>query len=142
MRSHASRPRSTARALPAAAALLLALPAASRAHALLVDSTPRDGATIRSAPGAVRLVFNSRIEKRLTRFALSDGGREVPLPPGRDGADEPPNQLTVPLPELQPGAYRLSYRVMAADGHATPGILTFTLSPDAKPRAGRPGSAR
>jgi methionine-rich copper-binding protein CopC len=112
----------------AAIAALSPLPAA--AHAVLLESTPPDGAILSSAPRAAVLRFNSRIEKRLTRVALTDAhGRAVPLPAGPYGTDDPPDRLTVPLPPLPRGTYRLTYRVLAVDGHATPGLLRFTVQP-------------
>jgi methionine-rich copper-binding protein CopC len=105
-------------------------PLRAAAHAVLLESTPPDGAIVSSAPHAAVLRFNSRIEKRLTRVALTDAkGRAVPLPAGPYGADDPPDRLTIPLPPLPQGAYRLTYRVLAVDGHATPGLLRFTVQP-------------
>ena len=70
----------------------------------------------------------------MTRATLSDaGGHKValPAPPPSPGDDDGPgDRVTIALPAaaLKPGAYRLEYRVLAADGHATPGLLRFTVS--------------
>jgi methionine-rich copper-binding protein CopC len=116
--------------LGGAFAIAALAPLTAAAHAVLLESTPPDGATVSSSPRAAVLRFNSRIEKRLTRVALTDAkGHAVPLPAGPYGADDPPDRLTIPLPPLPEGAYRLTYRVLAVDGHATPGLLRFTVRP-------------
>lgn len=116
--------------LVAGAAAAVALPAPARAHAILVDSSPHDGDVLARPPGQVVLRFNSRIEKRLTRVALAaDGGGPVALPPGPYGAEDAPDRITIPVPPLAPGRYRLTYRVLAVDGHSTPGLLRFSVRP-------------
>ena len=37
-------------------------------------------------------------------------------------------ELTVDVPALTPGIYGLRYRVLAADGHLTDGLLKFTVA--------------
>jgi methionine-rich copper-binding protein CopC len=129
--------RSRARAT-ACGALLLGLavcaPAAG-AHAILVESSPTEGESCRAAPKEAVLRFNARIERKVARVTLLDGdGQRVALPPipagGKDAASD---RLTVPLPALKPGSYRLEYRVLAADGHATPGLLRFSVAPPPHP---------
>lgn len=122
---------STLLALAACAAL--GVPAPARAHAVLVDSSPRDGAVLEAAPDEATLRFNSRIEKRLTRVGLEDAaGRSLPVE-RVERAGEPPDLLTVRLPALAAGSYRLTYRVLAVDGHATPGLVRFTVDAAGKP---------
>jgi methionine-rich copper-binding protein CopC len=104
-------------------------PTAARAHAVLVESSPKPGEVLKDAPKGVVLRFNAKIEKRLTRVTLADGdGKKVKLPPIREDKAAPANELIIPLPELKPGVYRLEYRVLAADGHSTPGLLRFEIA--------------
>ena len=115
----------------ASAVLAIALSAApAPAHAILVESSPKEGEVLAAAPKEAVLRFNGRIEKSVMRATLTDGeGKKLKMPaPPRD-KDGPPERLVVPLPPLAPGTYRLEYRVLAADGHATPGLLRFTISP-------------
>ena len=106
---------------------------AARAHAILVESSPKEGEACRAAPKEVVLRFNARIERQVTRVTLVDGeGKRVALsaPPADEKGDAAAaDRLTVPLPALKPGSYRLEYRVLAADGHATPGLLRFSVVP-------------
>jgi methionine-rich copper-binding protein CopC len=119
--------------LPVVAALLLflACPALVHAHAVVIESSPRDGARLSRPPGEIVLRFNARIEKSLTRLNLATAdGRNVPLLPpsperGDMGGDD---RLVILLPPLGPGTYLLRYKILSTDGHATPGILRFTVT--------------
>ncbi|MDQ2694717.1 MAG: copper resistance protein CopC [Pseudomonadota bacterium] len=105
------------------AALILTM-AAAWGHAIVVESQPVAGARLAQPPPRIVLRFNVRIEKSLVRATLSgpDGDRELPVT-----ADGAADRLEMPLPPLPPGAYALRYKVLAADGHATEGILRFTV---------------
>lgn len=106
-------------------ALALA-PQAARAHAILLDSTPADGATLKPGPAPLRLHFNSRIDAARSRIALRDpAGKETVLHPARDRLGD---TLTGDL-DLRPGAYVLHWQVLAIDGHITRGELRFTAAP-------------
>jgi copper transport protein len=106
-------------------------PAQLRAHAVVVQSIPQDNARLTHPPVQVVLRFNAKIEKGLTSITLTtSGNRSIPLPPrlGKRVKDDAPDRIEIPLPQLIPGSYVLRYRVLATDGHATPGILRFTIS--------------
>jgi methionine-rich copper-binding protein CopC len=100
------------------------------AHAVLMGSSPKDKAVLAAPPQKVVLRFNARIEKQVSQVTLLDGkGRTVSLPPAPHGYTAgPPDQLIIPMPSLKPGNYRLKYRIMATDGHVTPGLIRFTVS--------------
>lgn len=105
--------------------ILPSVPDPSRAHAVLIASVPADGEALPKAPGQVILQFNARIEQRLARVRLvGPNGQAVPLP--RTSSDRS-NRVTIGLPPLPPGEYQLYYRVVAADGHATPGRIRFQV---------------
>jgi len=122
---------------------LLAAASVLQAHALLVGSTPGQDEVLKEAPAEVVLRFNARIEKPVSRVTLlGPGGDKVKLPPLPDDNDGPPERLKIDLPALKPGAYKLEYRVLASDGHATPGLLRFTIAPPLRGGAGgSPGGA-
>jgi methionine-rich copper-binding protein CopC len=104
------------------------------AHAILVSSTPKQEEVVAAAPKEVVLRFNARIEKKVARATLTDGsGQKIKLPPIPEDKDGPPDRIVIPLPALTAGDYRLEYRVLAADGHATPGLLRFKVSAKARP---------
>ncbi len=79
------------------------------------------------SPKTISLRLNSRIEHGLSRFTLErNGGQEATAllaePRG-------PDRILVHLPALAPGTSVLRYRVLAADGHITEGVLRFHLTP-------------
>ena len=119
-------------------ALLLAAavyPSEVCAHAVLSGSSPQDSAVLATPPREAVLRFTARIERRVSRISLVDAaGRRVKLRAStgdRDAAAS--NQLIIPLPPLGPGDYRIEYLILATDGHATPGMIRFTIKgPGAK----------
>ena len=114
--------------------VVAATPVVALAHAILVDSTPKQDEVVATAPKEVVLRFNARIEKKVARMTLTDGGgQKIKMPSIPEDKDGPPERLVVPLPPLKAGTYRLEYRVLASDGHATPGLLRFKVRPNAEP---------
>ena len=97
------------------------------AHAIVVDSNPREGAVLKQAPDRIQLRFNVKIEKALTRVTLTKGDKQAIALPQADFNQGAPERLEVPLPRLEPGNYMLRYSVLAADGHATQGVLRFSI---------------
>jgi copper transport protein len=127
----------TRRALALAGALLglaLLAPGGARAHALLVDTAPQRGATLRQPPARVVLRFSESVEANFGALRVFDAaarrvdaGRTVH--PGGDGS-----RIAVGLaPALPPGTYVATYRVISADSHPVSGGLVFSV--------GRPGAA-
>jgi methionine-rich copper-binding protein CopC len=112
----------------AASGLFLALilcTASASAHSLLLESSPPVNSTVASAPTELRLRFNNRIEKRLSRLRLVDErGETRDLPVDVDG---PPDRLTARLSEIGPGRYRVEWQVLSTDGHVVTGRFTFAV---------------
>jgi methionine-rich copper-binding protein CopC len=108
----------------------LGTPVPARAHAIVVESTPAAGARLTEPPARIELRFNSRIEKRLSRVTLARaGGKPEPLAVATDADAGPADRLLAPIGALTPGPYVLRYRVMAADGHVSEGVIRFTVAP-------------
>ena len=97
------------------------------AHAIVIESNPREGAVLKQAPGRIQLRFNVKIEKALTRVTLTKDNKQAIVLPQADFNQGAPNRLEVPLPPLEPGNYIMRYSVLAADGHATQGVLRFSI---------------
>ena len=112
--------------LAAAMVLTVLLAAASdrvHAHAVLVESTPLDGAVLESAPDRITLRFNEPI--RVISLRLTDeGGQVTPL---AQGPQSTPDQVAAPLSPLSPGSYVVSWRLLSVDGHPVGGSVLFTL---------------
>ncbi len=128
LRTPSQAARARAAALIVAAAVAVTLPAVASAHAALLESTPRDGEVLAAAPPVAVLRFNSRIEKRLTRVVLDrEGGPTVALTVAPEAPGDPPDRVSMALPALTPGSYEHKYSVLAADGHASPGLIRFEV---------------
>ncbi len=111
-----------------ALAVLLAVGATADAHAFLERADPRVGSTVRSSPDKVRLWFTQRLEPAYSRAEVFDDvGQRVDLGPA---ALDPGDRmlLTVPVPPLLSGRYRVRWRVLSVDTHVTDGDFTFTVA--------------
>lgn len=108
----------------AVAGLGLGVPPAA-AHASLIASTPDDGATVNQAPTEVVLEFDDDILAEFTQVAVldADDGNHEQGEPETSGA-----RVTQAVGPLDPGEYRVSYRVGSADGHPVSGVITFTVA--------------
>ncbi len=101
------------------------LPAAARAHAILVDSAPAVHGSLGAGHEAMTLRFNSRIDRDRSRLTLiGPDSSQVRLPIGADG---PPDVLNAAA-DLSPGAYTVRWQVLAVDGHITRGDVPFTVT--------------
>lgn len=116
------------RRFPATACLLCVLwPAVVWAHAGLVKSAPGRQATLASAPARVQLWFNERLEGHFCTLSVwNQEGKQV------DQGDvevttADPKQVSVGLPPLAPGTYRVKYRVLSVDSHIVESEFSFTI---------------
>ena len=114
------------RLVASAVCLALVLVASSlAAHSLLLESSPSANSTLDASPSALRLRFNNRIEKRLSRVRLVDArGAVQDLPVAEDGAAD---WLAARVPTIAPGRYRVEWQVLSTDGHVVTGRYTFTV---------------
>jgi copper resistance protein C len=106
-------------------ALLIAATPAAFAHAILVEASPAAGSTVGGPDFVVRLRFNSRVDGARSHLGLVQADR-----PERAVTIDPqpaPERLTAKLTGIAPGAYRLRWQVLAADGHITRGEVPFRV---------------
>lgn len=130
-------------ALVAVAVGLLLLAAPASAHAVVVSSSPADGARLDSAPASVRIRFDEPVglDVGYLRVVDSAGSRVdtgTASHPNSDGAT-----IQVALRSgLGDGSYLASYRVTSADSHPVAGSIRFVVGdgPLVTP-AGSSGSA-
>jgi copper resistance protein C len=95
------------------------------AHAIILESAPRHEESL-SSPKRIVLRFNSRLEKPLCSVQLV-GPRQKTIALLRQEPDAAADTLSYLVPPLEPGAYQARWKVMAADGHVTEGIVLFTV---------------
>jgi methionine-rich copper-binding protein CopC len=100
--------------------------AVGAAHALLLESTPKAGDAVAS-PARLMLRFNSRIEKPLSTITLVGGPRNTRIMLLRSEPEAGPDTLVFGLPALEPGRYRVEWKVLSVDGHFTEGVVSFTV---------------
>ena len=109
------------------AALVWIASAPAAAHAFLDHAEPRVGSTITQMPARVRLWFTQALEPAFSRVHVVDAsGKEVD---SGDGHVDPSDAmlLSVTVPALAPGTYRVQWRVVSVDTHVTEGDYTFEI---------------
>lgn len=113
----------------AAAALLLSAPARARGHAFLDRAEPRVGSTVKTAPSEVKLWFTGSLEPAFSTVqVLDETGKRIDKGDNRVDPSNPA-LLTVSLPSLSPGKYKVIWRVLSVDSHVTEGDFTFRVAP-------------
>ena len=94
------------------------------AHVHLHDSSPADGSRLSAAPAMLVLSFSEPAQ--LTSLSLQ---QEQGLSWKLSTPPEAQLRLSVPLPPLAPGSYRLRWRALSRDGHVVPGEIRFSIAP-------------
>src|ERR1700738_3679578 len=109
------------------ASTLLLLIQGSWAHAFVDHAEPAVGSQIHSAPTLVKIWFTEKLEPALSKIQVFDiSGQEIDK---RDVKVDQSNAalLTVSLPELKPGKYKVAWRAVSVDTHLTTGDFTFEI---------------
>jgi copper resistance protein C len=107
--------------------MLLLLLQGSWAHAFVDHAEPAVGSQVHSAPAQVKIWFTERLEPALSKIQVFDtSGQEIDL---RDAKIDQSNAalLTVSLPALKPGKYKVVWRAVSVDTHVTTGNFIFEL---------------
>jgi methionine-rich copper-binding protein CopC len=78
---------------------------------------------LNSSPGNVVLTFSEPARLTACWLQKSDGPKQKVTGLAITAAQE----ISVPVPQLQPGSYVLSWRVVGDDGHILPGQIHFTV---------------
>jgi methionine-rich copper-binding protein CopC len=99
------------------------------AHAFLDHAVPGVGSTVQESPKEVKAWFTEALEPAFSSIKVEDAsGRAVAAADkGVDAADR--TLLRLALPPLPPGRYRVVWRVVSVDSHATAGDFTFDVAP-------------
>lgn len=112
--------------------LILAGSPSASAHALLRDSTPKDGEILDTPPSEIIIDFTEPPDLGLSEITVLDGdGQDV----GAGELQELPgegNRVAVSLPDVGDGVYTVSWRVLSrVDGHVTAGAFSFGVGVEA-----------
>ena len=94
------------------------------AHAHLKKAVPADGSVVGTAPANVVLSFSEPAHLTACWIQKADGPKQkITGLPTAASAD-----ISVPLPQLEPATYVLSWNVVGDDTHVVPGQIHFTVS--------------
>jgi copper resistance protein C len=105
-------------------AVSLILVCIADAHAFLDHADPKVGSTIHESPSQVTVWMTENLEPAFSKLQVFDAkGTEL------DNKDTKVNGniMTVSLPKLAAGKYRVSWQVVAVDTHRTSGTFDFNI---------------
>jgi copper resistance protein C len=105
------------------------VPHDAQAHAALVKSDPGKRATLAISPAKIRLWFNEKLEPAYSTVKLLDSSHSVLATDAAVVDGENPKQISLAIPALKPGSYRVKYRVLSLDGHVVESSFSFTIRP-------------
>lgn len=109
----------------ACTASVMILPLTVVAHAKLLATSPAAGAQVDVAPKALTLKFDQEVH--LAVLKLYSAGRDIPVPVDRGAAATA--QVSVALPTLPAGTYRVEWSAITADdGHVVKGAFSFVIA--------------
>ena len=97
------------------------------ASAFLDHAEPAVGSTVDTLPTEIKIWFTKSLEPQFCQIQLVDHrGRLVTQ--NRAAVDSSdPSLLTLSVPALRPGKYKVSWRVASVDTHMTVGTFSFTV---------------
>jgi copper resistance protein C len=104
--------------------ILLIFVRVADAHAFLDHADPKVGSTIHESPSQVTVWMTENLEPAFSKLQVFDAkGTEL------DNKDTKVNGniMTVSLPKLAAGKYRVSWQVVAVDTHRTSGTFDFNI---------------
>ena len=107
----------------------LAFAGAAFAHAMLDRASPAVGSRVAAAPARIELWFTEGLEPSFSSVKVLDaGGRQVDRLDAAFDAGAP-GHVSVSVPPLAPGRYRVMWRAVSVDTHVTSGDYTFDVAP-------------
>ncbi len=106
---------------------LLFSASSARANAFLDHAEPAVGSSVDVAPTEIKIWFTEELQAALSQIQLFDHhGKPVTQDHATvDAAD--PLLLSLPVPAMRPGKYRVTWRVMSIDRHMTVGTFFFAI---------------
>jgi copper transport protein len=119
------------RALVAAAAVALVLPASALAHATLKGEHPDFRQRVEQSPARVSLHFDQGVTALPTSIVVYDASGRVVSRAARNGKD--PRDLVASLRRLPRGAYTVRWHAVSSDSHVISGVYTFGVRMAAPP---------
>ncbi len=99
---------------------------AASAHSELIAMSPKNGATVSTAPTRIVFTFSEDVNADFSRVkVLDEKGADV----SGGGTEVSGNIVSQPLQaDLGPGTYHVAYKIVSADGHPVSGTAQFTVT--------------
>lgn len=94
------------------------------AHASLDRAEPRVGHKVATPPREVTLWFTQKLEPRFSSITVTNAAGER-VDTGKTRVNG--GQMSVPIRAGGSGTYRVNWRVLSVDAHATEGNFTFQV---------------
>jgi copper resistance protein C len=102
---------------------------AAGAHAFLDHAIPAVGSAVHQSPNEVRLWFSERLDPPFSKAEVQDQSSKR-VDNGDSQVDSADRKLwRISLPPLAPGRYRVTWRAVSVDTHASTGEFTFDIAP-------------
>jgi len=100
----------------------------AQAHAFLDHADPRVGSTVTGSPSVVKAWFTEELEPAFSNIKVFDAtGKEIDnMDVKVDSADK--TLMSVSVPKLPAGTYKVKWSAVAVDTHHTTGTFTFTVA--------------
>jgi methionine-rich copper-binding protein CopC len=113
------------RATALAILIALAWTVPASAHAVLVGTNPKDGASLATSPHTITLTFNENIGTPAFIAVQSPDGKKVTT----SKAKAVDHTISATVTDVgKRGRYAVSYRVVSADGHPVEGTFHYTTT--------------
>ncbi|MEO5718941.1 MAG: copper resistance protein CopC [Chthoniobacterales bacterium] len=109
---------------------LLLLVAPAFGHSSFLRSEPKADATLKAAPGEIRIWFSEPIKVGLSTFEVHDAaGKQVDQRDLRADKKEPALVRLSLAPGLAAGVYKVTWSAVAQDMHVGKGGFSFQVGP-------------
>jgi methionine-rich copper-binding protein CopC len=98
------------------------------AHAFLDHADPKVGSTTKGSPTIVKIWFTEEVQVGISGMEVLDStGREVDNKDVKIDANDDA-LMSVPVPKLPPGIYKVEWHAVCRFGHDTNGTFTFQVT--------------
>ncbi len=97
------------------------------AHASLVKSDPPRRASLTESPSQVQLWFSEEIEAAYASIVVLDSNDNNVTNNEPQAAENDLKSVVLAVPELEPGSYKVQFRVLSVDGHVVESNYGFRI---------------
>ena len=99
------------------------------AHAHLRSAVPAVDSTVATSPHEVAITYSEGVEPKFCTIEVQDAAGKPVTTQNLHTAPSDNKVLSVELPTLAPGTYKVIWHATAVDTHKTEGTFSFTVKP-------------